>query len=86
MGCYPILKKLFLQNFRSHKNTIISLGDLSDRCYVTGSSGSSKSHILNVVQYVLGRKIERDNEFCTYEEIEEGVLKVKPIRIMLKLN
>ena len=86
MSSYPILKQLILQNFRSHKNTIISLGDLSDLCYVTGSSGSGKSHILNVVQYVLGRKIERDYEFFTYEEIEEGILKVKPIRIMLKLN
>lgn len=86
MGSYPILKQLFLQNFGSHKNTIISFGDLSDRCYVTGSSGSGKSHILNAVQYVLGRKIERDNEFFTYEEIEEGGTKSKVYKNHAKIE
>ncbi len=86
MGSYPILKQLFLQNFGSHKNTIISFGDLSDRCYITGSSGSGKSHILNAVQYVLGRKIERDNEFFTYEEIEEGGMKSKVYKNHAKIE
>ena len=86
MNNYPILKRLFLQNFGSHKNTIISFGDLNDRCYITGSSGSGKSHILNAVQYVLGRKIERDNEFFTYEEIEEGGNKSKVYKNHAKIE
>ncbi|MFW9876828.1 MAG: AAA family ATPase [Candidatus Thorarchaeota archaeon] len=86
MGSYPILKRLVLQNFGSHKNTIISLGDLGEHCYITGSSGSGKSHILNAVQYVLGRKIERDNEFFTYEEIEEGGTKSKVYKNHAKIE
>lgn len=70
---YPIPVKIFFQNFGSHRNTIITFGELMERCYITGSSGSGKSHILNALQYVLGKKIQRDNEFFRFEEIvEEG--------------
>ena len=76
MSNFPVPTKIFLQNFGSHKNTIITFGEIMDRCYITGSSGSGKSHVLNALQYVLGRKIERDNEFFTFEEIDDVLNKL----------
>jgi len=57
-----------------------------DRCYITGSSGSGKSHVLNALQYVLGRKIERDNEFFTFEEIDDGGVKRKVYKNHAKIE
>ena len=86
MSNFPIPTKIFLQNFGSHKNTILTFGELMDRCYITGSSGSGKSHILNALQYVLGRKIERDNEFFTFEEIDDGGVKRKVYKNHAKIE
>ncbi len=86
MSNFPIPIKIFLQNFGSHKNTIITFGELMDRCYITGSSGSGKSHVLNALQYVLGRKIERDNEFFTFEEIDDGGVKRKVYKNHAKIE
>ncbi len=86
MTSNPFPTQLLLQNFGSHKNTRLTFGALKDRCYITGSSGSGKSHILNAIQYVLGRKIERDNEFFTYEEIDEGGIKSKVYMTRAKIE
>ena len=85
MSKYPIPIKITLQNFGSHKNTIISFGKLNDRCYITGSSGSGKSHIFKAIQYVLGKHIERDNEFFTFEEIEVAGEKSKTYKNQTKI-
>jgi len=63
--------ELLLQNFGSHRNTIIPLCEKSDpneRVFITGSSGKGKSHILEAMQYVLGKKIMSEKEFFHYEE------------------
>ncbi|MEX2714999.1 MAG: ATP-binding protein [Candidatus Sigynarchaeota archaeon] len=60
--------ELVLQNFGSHKNTRIPLAKAGERCFITGNSGSGKSHILDAMQYVLGRKIQNDNDFFHYEQ------------------
>lgn len=63
--------ELLLQNFGSHKNTIIPLyqdNDPNERVFVTGSSGKGKSHILEAMQYVLGKKIMSEKEFFHYKE------------------
>jgi DNA repair exonuclease SbcCD ATPase subunit len=60
--------ELVLQNFGSHKSTRIPLAKASERCFVTGNSGSGKSHILDAMQYVMGRKIQNENDFFHYEQ------------------
>ncbi len=61
--------EIFIQNFGSYRNTRIPFGQPNERCFVTGSSGKGKSHILEAMQYVLGRKIENEKEFFNFEEI-----------------
>ena len=63
---YPIPIKLMLKNFKSHKSTIIPFGEVNDKCYTMGISGSGKSSILEAIQYALGKEISNNEEFFHY--------------------
>ena len=68
---YPIPIKLLIKNFKSHKSTIIPLGQVDDKCYTMGISGSGKSSILEAIQYALGKNIDNAEEFFHYTNIKE---------------
>ena len=66
---YPLPIKLLIKNFKSHKSTVIPLGNIKEKCYTTGFSGSGKSSILEAIQYALGRNITNPEEFFHYTNI-----------------
>jgi len=76
--------KIILKNFGSHKNTEVRFhregGNAVDRCFITGSSGKGKSHVLEAMQYVLGKRIENENEFYHYQDEEINGKKQKAYR------
>ena len=68
---YPIPIKLLLKNFKSHKSTVIPLGQVKDKCYTMGISGSGKSSILEAIQYALGKEISNNEEFFHYSNLKD---------------
>ncbi|MFX1294262.1 MAG: hypothetical protein ACFFD2_05315, partial [Promethearchaeota archaeon] len=81
--------ELLMQNFGSHINSRVLLWheqNSHERVFINGSSGKGKSHILDGMQYVLGKPINNEKEFFHYDEYESNGKKHKDYRKRAKIE
>ena len=64
--------ELKMANFGSHKKSRILFGNEDESIFISGISGSGKSHILDAIQYVFGKPIDSDDEFFNHRDVLIG--------------
>lgn len=73
--------KIYLKNFRSHRDSEIDFGEPDWKIFVTGESGSGKTTILFAFQYLFGNDILGYDDFFHQESKTGEYAKVAQIKL-----